>query len=246
MSAKKIAAFAYMRTSSAANTGPDKDSDKRQAAAIEAFADANGYIIESTFYDAAVSGADPIDERPGMLALLDAVLANGTRVILCESPDRFARDPIVQTLGHRMLKEHGVELIPTTAPDYFTEETPTAELVRDILGAISAFERKQLVARLRGARKRRSAALGRACEGRKPVPDATIQEARRLYRRSPKTGQRRSLRDIAEELGKLGHHAPSGQVYNPGSVRQMLERAGVYQPAAPADAGHTINAEGAR
>ena len=229
MSHKKTPAFAYLRTSSAANVGADKDSDKRQRAAIESYAASAGYEIVGEFYDAAVSGTDPIDQRPGMSDLLDAVLSNGTRTILVESPDRFARDAVVQELGHRMLKERGVELIPTTAPDYFTYDTPTTELVRTILGAVNAFDRRQTVEKLKAARDRKSAALGRRVEGRKPVRDATIQEAKRLYRRSPKTGRRRSLREIAEELSKLGHTAPSGGKYHAGSIRQMLERAGVYQ-----------------
>lgn len=63
--AKRIEAVAYLRTSSAANVGADKDSDRRQRAAIESFARANGYELVDEFYDAAVSGADPIAERCG-------------------------------------------------------------------------------------------------------------------------------------------------------------------------------------
>jgi hypothetical protein len=40
-----------------ANVGSDKDSDKRQRAAITAFAKAQHYRIVDEFYDAAVSGA---------------------------------------------------------------------------------------------------------------------------------------------------------------------------------------------
>jgi hypothetical protein len=47
-----------MRTSSAANVGADKDSDKRQRVAIEAFAKRGGLEIVDWFYDPAVSGAD--------------------------------------------------------------------------------------------------------------------------------------------------------------------------------------------
>ncbi|MDB5658025.1 MAG: recombinase family protein [Cypionkella sp.] len=224
----KIPAFAYLRTSSATNVGEAKDSDKRQSLAIAAFARARGYVIVETFYDAAVSGTDPIETRPGMLALLDAVLANGTHTILVESPDRFARDAIVQELGHRLLKERGIDLIPTTAPDYFTVDTPTTQLVRTILGAFSAFERMTLNAKLKGARDRNSAALGRRVEGRKPVDDIIIADAKRLYRRNPKTGKRRSLRDIAAALPLQA----SGKPYNQGSIIQMLIRAGVYEPKA--------------
>ena len=54
-----------LRTSSRTNVGADKDSDKRQRAAIEAYAKAAGFEIVETFYDAAVSGADPVGARPG-------------------------------------------------------------------------------------------------------------------------------------------------------------------------------------
>ena len=64
-------AVAYIRTSSAANVGSEKDSDKRQLAAIEAFAKGTRLKIVDQFTDAAVSGTDPIEARPGFSALLD-------------------------------------------------------------------------------------------------------------------------------------------------------------------------------
>jgi Resolvase, N terminal domain len=80
----EIEAVAYLRTSSASDVGADKDSDKRQRAAIEAFAKANGYTIapEDWFYDAAVKGSDPVTSRPGFSAMLDRIAGNGVRTIL--------------------------------------------------------------------------------------------------------------------------------------------------------------------
>jgi DNA invertase Pin-like site-specific DNA recombinase len=89
-------AVAYLRTSSAANVGADKDSDKRQRAAIEAFAKHARFTIVDEYYDAAVSGADPVSAP--------ALPANGAKTIIVESPDRFARDLAVQLAGHDMLK----------------------------------------------------------------------------------------------------------------------------------------------
>jgi hypothetical protein len=43
-------------------------------------------------------------------------------------------------------------------------------------------------------------------------------------RRSPKTGERRSLRAIAAELAQLGHLAESGRPYGAENVRRMLAR----------------------
>ena len=119
-------AVAYLRTSSAANVGADKDSDKRQRAAIEAFAKRAGFTMVDEYYDKAVSGADRIDERPGFREMLQRLAAKGAKTIIVESPDRFARDPAVQLAGHDMLKGLGISLIPASAPDFFTEDTPTA------------------------------------------------------------------------------------------------------------------------
>ena len=70
-------------------------------------AKAAGFEIVQTFYDAAVSGADPVDDRPGFTEMLERLLSNGARTILVESPDRFARDLMVQLAGHDMLKAKG-------------------------------------------------------------------------------------------------------------------------------------------
>ena len=55
-----------------------------------------------------------------------------------------------------------------------------------------------------------------------PVPAETIAAARKLARRSPKTGKRRTLRAISAELAALGHLGPSGKLFLPGSISQML------------------------
>jgi DNA invertase Pin-like site-specific DNA recombinase len=174
---------------------------RKQRAAITGFAKANGYKIETEFYDAAVSGADPVTERPGFIAMLQRIAGNGVRVILVESPDRFARDLAVQLAGHDMLKAQGIALIPASAPDFFTEDTPTAVLVRQVLGAIAQFEKASLVAKLKAARDRKRARDDK-CEGRRSHREMNpelVVLAKRLRRRNPKTGERKSLRSIAAE-----------------------------------------------
>jgi DNA invertase Pin-like site-specific DNA recombinase len=220
MTINKIRAIAYLRTSSAANVGRDKDSDKRQRAAIAAFAKARGYQIVEEFYDAAVSGADPINEREGFKAMLDRIAGNGVKVILVESPDRFARDLAVQLAGHSYLKGLGVELVPTTAPDFFTEDTPTAVLVRQVLGAISQFEKASLVAKLRAARERKVAAGGRGT-GRWRYDEArpeVVTLARELH------GQGMSYRKISAALAKRGYVTSKGKPYVASAVQTMLRR----------------------
>jgi DNA invertase Pin-like site-specific DNA recombinase len=117
-------AVAYFRTSSATNVGADKDSLKRQRAAVRAFAKSAGYEIVEEFYDAAVSGADDINERPGFAAMLQRLLGNGIRTIIVETASHFARDLIVQETGWRYLRDAGVTLIAADSPESFLDETP--------------------------------------------------------------------------------------------------------------------------
>lgn len=105
--------------------------------------------------------------------MLDRIAASGVRTILVESPDRFARDLTVQLTGHDFLKSLGVDLIPTTA-----EDTPTAVLVRQVLGAIAQFEKTSLVAKLKAARER-SGNLGGRKSYAKARPE-TVALARQL------------------------------------------------------------------
>ena len=217
------AAVAYFRTSSAANVGADKDSAQRQRDAVAGYAKVHGLTIVREFHDAAVSGADPIDQRPGFVELLAYIHGDGARTILVENASRFARDLAVQLAGHDLLKARGIDLVPVDAPDHFRDETPTAVMVRQILGAVAQFEKAGLVRKLRHARERKRAETGR-CEGRKPVPEAVVREAKRLARKSPKTGKSRTLRAIADELAALGHLSPSGRPYLAGSVKNMLAR----------------------
>ena len=92
----KAKAVAYLRTSSAANVGTDKDSDKRQRQAIAGFAKTSGHELVGEFNDAAVSGADHIEARPGFAAMLAYIASNGARTIIVETASRFARDLMVQ------------------------------------------------------------------------------------------------------------------------------------------------------
>jgi DNA invertase Pin-like site-specific DNA recombinase len=211
---------AYFRTSSAANVGADKDSQRRQAEAVATYAKGRYEILES-FYDAAVCGADPVDSRAGFAALLAYCADHDVTVVLIENASRFARDLIVQLTGHELLLARGIDLVAVDAPTYFTDPSPTATMVRQILGSVAQFEKAMLVAKLRHARDAKRAVTGR-CEGRKPVPAEVIAQARRLARRHPVSGKRRSLSAIARELAALGHLGPTGAPYHAGSIRHML------------------------
>jgi DNA invertase Pin-like site-specific DNA recombinase len=196
-------AVAYLRTSSAANVGEDKDSAKRQLAAIEAYARTNGVAIVETFYDAAVSGADHVHERKGFAAMLARIEGNGVRVVLVETASRFA------------------------SPGAFLDDTPTSKMIRQLLGVISEFEKASTVAKLAGARRRKRIATGEKVEGRKSHaeerPDV-VALAKSLARKRL-GGKRLTLVAISAELAARGHVNERGKPFHHKSVASMLGRA---------------------
>jgi DNA invertase Pin-like site-specific DNA recombinase len=219
----KINAVAYTRTSSAANVGADKDSEKRQRTAIEAFAKRAGFVLVGEFSDPGVSGADPIEARPGFAALLDRIEGNGVRVVICEDASRFARELVTQELGIIALIRRGVRVLTASGDDLTDSSDPSRKMMRQIAGSFAEYEKARLVAKLRVARERKRAASGK-CEGRKSWAELNpelVREAKRLRRRSPK-GHQRSMRDVAAELAKLGFVNERGTVFSASSVQSML------------------------
>jgi DNA invertase Pin-like site-specific DNA recombinase len=162
----------------------------------------------------------------GFTRLLALAQESDVRCTVVENASRFARDLIVQETGYALLTRQGYTLIAADDPDAFTADTPTARMVRQILGAVSEFEKANLVAKLKGARDRMSAANGRRIEGRKGYSERSpelIREARRLARRSPKTGKARSLRAIAAELARAGFTTAAGKAFSASQVQRLLD-----------------------
>src|SRR5438270_4234501 len=193
MAMKLPEAVAYLRTSSATNSGPDKDSDRRQREAIETFAKRAGFALVEGFSDPGISGADPIAERPGFAQLLDRIEGNGVRVVIVEDASRFARELMTQELGIIALVQRGVRVLTVNGDDLTDSSDPSRKMMRQIAGAFAEYEKARLIAKLRHARDRVRTERGR-CEGRKPVPAETVAAACKLARRSPKAGKRRSPR----------------------------------------------------
>jgi len=222
---KKVEAVAYIRTSSAANVGADKDSDKRQRAAIDGFAKRAGFTVIDEFSDPGVSGADPIETRPGFSALLDRIETNGVRTVIVEDASRFARELVTQELGIIALIKRGVRVLTANGDDLTDSSDPSRKMMRQIAGSFAEYEKARLVAKLKAARERKRAASPiHKCEGRKSwaeINPELVREAKRLRRRSPK-GHQRSLREVAAELAKLGFMNERGVMFSAASVQSIL------------------------
>ena len=147
-------AVGYIRTSSLTNIGFDKDSEDRQRSMIAECAKHFEYQIASTFADPGISGCDLVDNRPGFKSLVEFCISEGIKTIIFEDASRFSRDLINQEIGFKQLTASGFKLISAANPTQFLDEGPTSKLIRQVLGAVSEFEKSNLVAKLKGARQR--------------------------------------------------------------------------------------------
>lgn len=213
-------ALAYYRTSSKSGVGEDKDSLPRQREAVERYAAQHGIEVVESFYDAAVTGTMPFPSRPEAARLLALIETDdGIGAVLVEDANRFARDLVVQIVGHQHLSDLGVDLVPVNAPDHFREDTPTAVLIRNVIGAFAQYQKDWFVHTTKLARARIRAS-GRKCEGRPAMPEAVVAWAREIKKGRPTA----SLREIAAMLAEHGHVNGGGKPYKAEQVRRMLNR----------------------
>ena len=84
---------------------------------VQGFAKRAGNAIVDEFYDAAVSGADPIETRAGFASLLDRIEGNGVRTVIVEDASRFARELMAQELGITLLISRRVRLLTASGDD---------------------------------------------------------------------------------------------------------------------------------
>jgi DNA invertase Pin-like site-specific DNA recombinase len=104
---------------------------------------------------------------------------------------------------------------------------PTATLIRQVLGAVSQFEKSVIVLKLRAARQRSKAKNGK-CEGRKAYGEkpgeAEIVERIQDLRRKPVKGDRLSFAAIAATLNADNVPTRSGGPWRPSVIGQILGR----------------------
>jgi len=221
----EMIALAYIRVSTDdQHLGPEA-----QRGAIAAWAEKNGAKIAGTFEDLGVSGAAPIDERPGMLDALAAVAEHGATVLVVAKRDRLARDVIVAAVVERMFEKAGATIV--SADGIGDGDGPEAALMRRILDAFAEYERAIIRARTRAALKVKRARGEALCQyapiGTKIVDgklSVDEREAETVELAKQLRGEGRTLNQIAEALHNLGRDSRSGKPYTAGSVRLMVRK----------------------
>jgi DNA invertase Pin-like site-specific DNA recombinase len=156
-----------------------------QVAACEAFAAAQGLTVEGIIQEPGVSGAAPLEKRPELLSLINSLQPG--MVVLVAKRCRVARSVLNHAIIERMITKKKCSIL--SADGAGNGEDPSAELMRNILNAFSAFERAQIASRTAAALKQ-------------------LKLAGKPYCRIPPFGKQRSdcgslLEDNQEELQLL-------------------------------------------
>ena len=229
--------IAYSRVStdeqSESRAGLDAQLDACRAHAVRA----GGEMI-GPFSDEGVSGAAPLDARPGLIEAL-ALVGPGD-VLIVAKRDRLGRDPIITAMIEAAVIRQGGRVV-SAAGEGTDDDTPTSILMRRIVDAFAEYERLLIKARTRAAlqaKHRRGQRTGGvplgfalADDGQRSksgnlvglVVDPGQVATMRLVRQLRSEG--RSLREVAAELDRRGITPQKGaQRWHHASVAKILDR----------------------
>jgi DNA invertase Pin-like site-specific DNA recombinase len=215
-------AVAYLR----ASTDRQDLSPDAQRAAVIRWAAAQGVVVVAWHEDLGVSGGTPLEERPGLLAALDAVRAHGAGVLLVARRDRLARDVLTAALVERLCEREGARV--QAADGAGNGDGPEAQLLRGIVDLFAQYERAVIRARTKAAlavKKARGERTGgvpmgsRVGEGgmlaANDVERGAVERARELR------GEGKSLRQIARALVAEGY-APRGKRWHAQTLARVV------------------------
>ena len=200
----------YMRTSSMTNS--KGDSVKRQKSSIMKWVNSNGFSVKGEYWDIESGKMDTFD-RPEFMNMISDSEILGIKVLVFSDQSRLSRDIIVQESTYRLLSSRGYSLISSENPNSFLEDTPTSNLIRQIMGSFCEFDRSSTVSKLKVSRIRKKESnrdkgivtrsrTGK-CEGRKRILEIH-PELESLIIKLNKNGL--SLRKISSHLkDELGY-----------------------------------------
>lgn len=209
-------AIGYLRVSGASQIGGD--GFERQREAIKARAEAAGLALVAEFKDEGISGTKGFEQRPGLLAALEAAAESGA-VLLVEKADRLARDLVVSELTLREARRLGVVVLEAESGNDLTagDGSPSATLIRQVLGAVAEFEKSALVAKLRAARQRVKDRTGKMPGGTRGF-GSLPGEAAILDRIRGLAAAGATWEAIARTLNEDGHRTRKGGTWSRASV----------------------------
>jgi DNA invertase Pin-like site-specific DNA recombinase len=200
-----------------------------QERAIREYCKANGLRLVAVHRDEGQSGTNGLDARVGLAEALAVLKAGQASMLVVYRLDRLARDLILQETLVQRLRDQGTPVRSASEPDLDTDtDDPTKVLIRQIVGAVSQYERAVIRGRMM-AGKAAKAATGGFLGGRAPygfriedgvvVPDDAEQTVVALVGRLRASGA--SLRDICVQLEAQDLRPRNAERWHPNTVRRI-------------------------
>jgi DNA invertase Pin-like site-specific DNA recombinase len=232
----KIVGYIRVSTATQAEDGLGLDVQK---AAIRAWCKSSGHRLIKVLSDEGVSGAKELEDRPGLADALDMIRGGKAQGIVVPRLDRLARDLIVQETILAEVRRIDGETFSTSPAEasYLTDDPddPSRKLIRQVLGAVSEYERSMVVLRLRNGRRRKAQTGGYAWgapafgfEARDGDLVELEEEQVTVKRIWDLRASGASLRAICSTLESEGHRSKRGGTsWKPMAVKRVLDRLGV-------------------
>jgi DNA invertase Pin-like site-specific DNA recombinase len=206
-----------------------------QRGAIAEWSRTHGHEIVGWYADEGISGSNGLDTRIALPDALEQVRTGRAAAVVVYRLDRLARDLIVQETLLSEIKRIGGVVHSTAASEsiYLVDdpEDPSRRLIRQVLGAVSEYERSMIALRLRSGRRLKaqqggfafgSPPMGYVAKNgelsQDPAEQAALKRARDLRREG------HSLRQTAAVLAEEGHTAKRGGPWHPTTLARALAR----------------------
>jgi DNA invertase Pin-like site-specific DNA recombinase len=201
---------------------------------VRDWARSNGHKLRAIYRDEGISGSNGIDTRVGLADAL-AALGEGAKGLVVYRLDRLARDLVLQEQLLADVWRLGCQVFSCSPAEgaYLANDPddPSRALIRQVLGAVSQYERSMIALRLRTGRRRKQAKggyiggdapLGFKCvDGELEPVDHEIAALKRIEELHH-TGA--SLRSIISTLESEDIRPPRSDRWHPESVRRVLAR----------------------
>lgn len=218
--------FAYLRVSGLHQI--DGGGFDRQRTVINDFLQQKGWILAREFKEQQ-SGADEYLDRKVMADMVELCSphGHGVQIIVVENATRVARDMLVQELFLRDCRRKGIRVFSAEGAEEMTSDgtDPSRTLIRQILGALSQWEKATITKRLQAGRRKKARETGKPCGC---PPNFDTNEQRRItleFIKEHREAQNLGWAEIAKLAQKQNWPAQKkGAVWQRGAVKYLYEK----------------------
>ena len=227
----------YLRVSTTTQVVGESLPEQERAGRV--WAKDNGHRVAEVYSDPGLSGALPVEDRPGLAAALEALAVGAIDGLVMRDLDRLAREVTIQeavlaqlwaTPGAHAFTFHGE--VQRDDPD-----DPMRTAMRQMAGVFAGLERRMIVKRMRDGRRTKArkgehsvgpAPYGWASSNGELIPVSDEQAALAAMRRM--VGQGLTHAAIASALREDGHPTQRGGAWSQPVVSRILKRDAARTP----------------